>query len=77
MLATLNLLYRVHGGRHAAAYADVYGQEQPDPSGTYGDATEQAVAQFQQEYGVGSEPGVCDQATFAALTTQSGGGSGT
>jgi peptidoglycan hydrolase-like protein with peptidoglycan-binding domain len=76
MLAALNLLYRVHQGRHAE-YADVYGQGQADASGTYGDATEQAVAEFQQEYGVGSELGVCDQATYAALSAQSGGGSGT
>jgi peptidoglycan hydrolase-like protein with peptidoglycan-binding domain len=47
---------------------------QPDQSGTYGSATDDAIQEFQQDFGVNhtGEAGTCDQATYAALVQQAG-----
>jgi hypothetical protein len=70
MLADLGYL---DGVRHHA-YFNPQVDVQPDPSGTYGSATEDAVAEFQQVYGVdtSAQPGECDLATYQALTQAAG-----
>jgi hypothetical protein len=47
---------------------------QPDQSGSYGTATEDAVAAFQQNHHVNfsGQPGNCDQATYDALVQAAG-----
>jgi hypothetical protein len=72
MLAEVDLLYQQQK-RHDTVFVDVQDRYLSDPSGSYGDATAYAVAAFQQENGVGSQWGVCDQATFAALSAQAQG----
>lgn len=67
MLAELDLLYRM---RHQTVFVDAQDYRLADPKGTYGQATAAAVAAFQQQAGVGSQLGVCDQATFDALTAE-------
>jgi hypothetical protein len=69
--------------RHRS-YIDSYSSSytpSSDPSGYYGSATSDAVAQFQQEYSVQytNQLGACDAATYQALiavTDQSGADSG-
>ena len=47
---------------------------QPDASGTYGSATDDAVAEFQQDYNVGfsGQQGTCDLTTYNALVQVAG-----
>lgn len=72
MLAQVNLLYQQRM-RHHTVFVDAQDAMLSDPSGSYGQATAAAVAAFQQANGVGAQPGVCDQATFAALSAQASG----
>jgi len=72
MLAEVNLLYPQQK-RHDTVFVDVQDRFLADPSGTYGDATANAVAAFQQANGVGGQLGVCDQATFDELSAQASG----
>jgi Putative peptidoglycan binding domain len=64
-LAQLRLLRSVDGG---SAYRFNHGHT--DPAGTYGQATQDAIAVFQQMHGLPSGP--CDQRTYDELTSQSG-----
>jgi peptidoglycan hydrolase-like protein with peptidoglycan-binding domain len=73
MLAELNLLYRM---RHQTVFVDVQDYRLADPKGTYGQATTAAVAAFQQQTSVGSQPGICDQATYDALAAEVSGQAG-
>ena len=70
MLASLGYL---DGLRHHT-YFNPQVNVQPDPSGSYGSATEDAVAEFQQDYGVSitTQSGQCDLATYQALTQAAG-----
>ena len=70
MLATLGYL---DGWRHQA-YVNPQVDVQPDQSGTYGSATEDAIAEFQQDYSVDytGQSGECDLATYQALTQAAG-----
>ena len=55
---------------HHSAYVNpMYNGVQPDSTGSYGSATEDAVASFQQDYGVayGGQAGTCDYTTYEAL----------
>lgn len=72
MLAQVDLLYPQQK-RHNTVFVDVQNRMLSDPSGSYGDATANAVAAFQQANGVGAQLGVCDQATFDALSAQASG----
>lgn len=72
LLAQVNLLYPQQK-RHYTVFVDVQNRLLSDPSGSYGDATANAVAAFQQANGVGAQLGVCDQATFDALSAQASG----
>lgn len=66
LLADLGYL---DGFRHRT-YFNPQVDVQPDASGTYGSATEDAISEFQQDYGVAvtGQPGQCDAATYQALT---------
>jgi hypothetical protein len=69
-LATIGYLDNWH--RHS--YYNPQVNEQPDQSGTYGSATQDAVAEFQQNHHVnysGSQ-GNCDLATYNALVQAAG-----
>jgi Putative peptidoglycan binding domain len=70
MLANLGYL---DGLRHHT-YFNPQVDVQPDQSGDYGSATEDAVAEFQQDYGVTvtGQSGDCDLATYQALTQAAG-----
>lgn len=59
--------------RHRS-YANPQVDVQPDPVGTYGSATDDAVAAFQQDYGVDftGQQGTCDLATYDALVQVAG-----
>ncbi|WP_051451218.1 peptidoglycan-binding domain-containing protein [Actinospica robiniae] len=72
MLAEVDLL-RQQRQRHDTVFVYVRNRMIADPSGSYGDATANAVAAFQQANGVGAQLGVCDQATFDALAAQAAG----
>lgn len=55
---------------HHAAYVNpMYNGVQPDSIGTYGSATEDAIASFQQDFSVayGGQAGTCDYPTYEAL----------
>jgi len=55
---------------HHAAYVNpMYNGVQADSTGTYGSATEDAIASFQQDYGVAytGQSGTCDYPTYEAL----------
>ena len=75
MLVEIDLLMQQHD-RRRIVFVDVEDYALADPSGSYGQATATAVAAFQQTYDVGGDPGVCDQATFDALTAQTAVGDG-
>jgi hypothetical protein len=70
MLANLGYL---DGLRHHA-YLNPEVDVQPDPRGTYGSATEDAIAEFQQDYNVNytGHSGDCDLATYQALSQLAG-----
>jgi hypothetical protein len=70
MLANLGYLDGLRRHTYFNPQVDV----QPDPSGSYGSATEDAVAEFQQDYNVDitGQSGDCDLATYQALTQAAG-----
>lgn len=72
LLASIGYLQPWH---HRQDYYNPNAQ-QSDQSGVYESATEDAVAQFQQDYGVdfSGQPGTCDLATYNALVQAAGGG---
>lgn len=65
LLADIGYLYP----RRHHSYYNPQVQVQPDQSGTYGSATEDAVAAFQQDANVdfSGQPGTCDLTTYNAL----------
>ncbi|MBR7833924.1 peptidoglycan-binding protein [Actinospica durhamensis] len=69
LLVEIDLLMAQRDHRRTV-FVDVEDYALADPSGSYGQATASAVAAFQQAAGVGADPGVCDQATFEALSAQ-------
>jgi hypothetical protein len=73
LLDQLGYLTQQHQHRSGTVFVDVRDRMFSDPSGSYGYATASAVASFQQDYGVGAQPGVCDQSTFDALSAQASG----
>ena len=76
LLAEIDLLMAQRDHRRTV-FVDVEDYALADPSGSYGQATASAVAAFQQAEGVGTDPGVCDQSTFDALSAQVSGQSST
>lgn len=71
LLANLGYL---DGMRRHTSYFNPQVDVQPDASGSYGSATEDAVAEFQQDYNVDitGQSGDCDLATYQALTQAAG-----
>lgn len=55
--------------RHSAYVNTMYSGIEPDATGTYGSATEDAIASFQQDYSVAytGQSGTCDYPTYQAL----------
>jgi peptidoglycan hydrolase-like protein with peptidoglycan-binding domain len=69
MLANLGYL----DGWHHHEYLNPGAPTGPDASGTYGSATADAIAEFQQDQNLDASPsGECDAATFQALSQQAG-----
>jgi peptidoglycan hydrolase-like protein with peptidoglycan-binding domain len=70
LLANLGLLDSYRRRSYYNPQVDV----QPDQSGTYGSATEDAIEEFQQYYDVDytGQFGTCDQVTYNALVQQAG-----
>lgn len=68
----VNLGYLDSWRHHTYLNPDVGAQ--PDQNGDYGSATDDAVAEFQRDYGVdySGQAGTCDAATYAALVQAAG-----